>query len=105
MTEYLFDNAAPQVARRFDALAALYDPITARHLEARGVADGWHCLEVGGGSGSVAAELARRVGPTGRVVVTDIDPRHLEALRGLGLANVEVRRHDVTVDPLEVGAF
>jgi ubiquinone/menaquinone biosynthesis C-methylase UbiE len=105
MAEYIFDNAAPQVARRFDALAALYDPITARHLEALGVADGWHCLEVGGGSGSVAAWLARRVGPTGRVVVTDIDPRHLEALRGLGLANVEVRRHDVTGDPLEDGAF
>jgi ubiquinone/menaquinone biosynthesis C-methylase UbiE len=105
MTEYIFDNAAPQVARRFDALAALYDPMTARHLKVLGVTDGWHCLEVGGGSGSVAAWLARRVGPTGRVVVTDIDPRHMDALQEPGLANVEVRRHDITADPLEDEAF
>ncbi len=104
MTEYLFDNAAPEVARRIDALASLYDPITARHLEARGVADGWHCLEVGGGSGSVAAWLARRVGPTAGSSSRTSTRGIWRRCRG-GLANVEVQRHDVTADSLEDGAF
>ena len=105
MTQYVFDNARQEAARRFDALAELYDPITTRHLEALGVQEGWRCLEVGGGSGSVAAWLARRVGPSGRVVVTDINPRHLVSLSDLGRAGLEVRQHDIAVDPLEPASF
>ena len=58
---------------RFAALSALFDSTTRRHLADRGVAPGWHCLEVGGGSGSIATWLSERVGPTGRVTVTDVD--------------------------------
>jgi hypothetical protein len=39
---------------RFAALSALFDSSTMRHLADRGVAPGWHCLEVGGGGGSIA---------------------------------------------------
>ncbi len=47
---YVFDNAAVnQTSRRFDALAALYDPGTIRYIRALGVRRGWHCLEVGPG--------------------------------------------------------
>jgi SAM-dependent methyltransferase len=99
---YLLDNAGAEAPARLTALAALFDPGTIRHLESRGVGPGWHCLEVGGGGGSIAAWLATRVGPTGRVLVTDIDPRFLEAL---DLPNVEVRRHDIATDPLPESAF
>jgi len=44
------------------------------------VGDGWRCLEVGGGGGSITEWLCRRVGPTGRVVATDINTRFLDAL-------------------------
>jgi SAM-dependent methyltransferase len=47
--------------------------------------------------------LAERVGPTGRVLATDIEPRFLEPLAGLD--NVDVARHDVVVDPLPEAAF
>jgi SAM-dependent methyltransferase len=50
----------------------------------------------------VARWLAARVGPTGRVVATDLDPRFLD---GLATAGVEVRRHDILVDPMEEGTF
>ena len=60
-------------------------------------AAGWRCLEVGGGSGSIANWLADRVGDTGSVVVTDIDPRFLNRSPR---RNVEVRRHDISTDPL-----
>jgi SAM-dependent methyltransferase len=99
---YALDNAGKQAPARFDALAAMYDPVTIRHLENRGVSPGWHCLEIGGGGGSIAAWLAARVGPRGRVLVTDIDPRFLESLQ---VPNLEVRRHDIVNDPLPEAAF
>jgi SAM-dependent methyltransferase len=100
VSEYLFDNAAPQTAERFVRLEALYDPTTVRQLEALGVGDGWVCWEVGGGSGSIAAWLAHRVGESGHVLVTDIGPRFLAALEAAGVAHLTVQRHDVTLDPL-----
>jgi SAM-dependent methyltransferase len=87
---------------RFAALAALFDSTTARHLGDRGVAPGWHCLEVGGGGGSIARWLGERVGPAGRVTVTDVDTRFLDQV---ALENVEVRRHDITRDALPERAF
>lgn len=99
---YVFDNAAPEAASRLEALAEVYDPGTVRHLEARGIDSGWHCLEVGGGRGSVASWLAERVGAAGMVLATDIDPRHLDTQ---GLENLEVRRHDILRDPLPADTF
>lgn len=99
---YVFDNAAAQTRQRFESLAQLHDATTFRHLEARGVKNGWCCLEVGGGGGSVVTWLSQRVGPTGRVVVTDIDTRHFTHLKQ---ANVEVRQHDIVHDVLEESAF
>ena len=99
---YVFENSAPQAAPRLTALADVFDPGTIRHLAARGVAEGWTCLEIGAGLGTIAHWLAERVGPHGRVLATDIDTRHLET--GMR-ANVEVRRHDVATDPLPPAAF
>jgi len=44
---YLFDNAAAEAGQRFDALAALFNPTTFRHLEELGLDQGWRCWEVG----------------------------------------------------------
>jgi ubiquinone/menaquinone biosynthesis C-methylase UbiE len=99
---YVFDNAAPQAAARLAALAAVFDPGSRRHLCERGVADGWRCLEIGGGLGTMTRWLSERVGPAGAVLTTDIDTRHLQQLR---LANVDVRQHDVLTDPLPTGSF
>src|SRR5207253_1047892 len=62
---------------------------------------GWRCLEVGAGAGSVARWLAGKVGPSGTVVASDLNPRFLDDVP----ANVEVRQHDVAKDDLEVGAY
>jgi tRNA A58 N-methylase Trm61 len=85
MNTYVLANAAEQTGRRFASLEACYDPVTIRQLQAIGVADGWWCLEVGAGSGSIARRLAELAGPDGHVVTTDIDPRWIEA----GHANIE----------------
>lgn len=99
---YLLDNAGREAPARFNALSAMFDAGTIRHLEDRGVGPGWRCLEVGGGGGSIANWLCERVGAAGRVVVTDIDTRFLESSK---LPNLKVWRHDIVNDPLPEGAF
>jgi SAM-dependent methyltransferase len=94
-----FDTADER--QRLALLAAALDPISTRHLTRLGVGAGgraWRCLEVGAGGGSIARWLADQVAPRGRVVATDIETRFLDEI---DRPNVEVRRHDVTVDPLE----
>lgn len=73
------NDAVRRANQRFASIVALYDPGTFRALEATGIGPDWHCLEVGGGSGSVAAWLGERVGATGHVVVTEIDDLFLTA--------------------------
>jgi ubiquinone/menaquinone biosynthesis C-methylase UbiE len=105
MTTYIFDNAIEmETAERFNSLDTLYNPRTFHFLEATGIRTGWRCLEIGGGSGSVAAWIAERVGSSGNVLVTDIEPRFIEAARQ-ERGNVEVRRHDIGTDPLPEGTF
>src|SRR6516164_7895571 len=75
--------------QRLALLTQFADAITTRRLTELGVGPGWRCLDVGAGDGSVARWLAGRVGPRGRVVATDLNPRFLA---GHGLPNLEVRR-------------
>lgn len=78
--------------RRQASVEAWLGPGTMRLLEARGVSEGRHCLEVGAGGGTIPVWLCQRVGPTGRVVATDIDMRFLDVIER---PNLEVRRHDI----------
>jgi ubiquinone/menaquinone biosynthesis C-methylase UbiE len=100
--EYAFDNRNDPAEERYRELSALYDAQTVRHIEQRGIEEGWHCLEVGGGAGSIASWLCTRVGPTGRVLATDIEPRFLETL---AFSNLEVRRHDIRYEGLPEHQF
>ena len=99
---YLLDNQQAEAGARFDALSALFDPSTFRHLEALGIAAGWRCWEVGAGGPSVPSWIAARVGPAGRVLATDVD---VSWLRAVADAGYEVRRHDLGVEPAPGGGF
>jgi SAM-dependent methyltransferase len=99
---YVFDQAWQKELERLRSLEALFDPASQQHLVARGLGPGWHCLEVGCGAGSLALWLADRVGPSGSVLATDLDPRFLE---GHGRSNLMVIRHDLTKDALTPAAF
>jgi len=105
MSQYVFDNAARQANQRFTSLETLYDPWTISHLEATGVGPGWQCWEVGAGGGSIAAWLGERCGPTGHVLVTDIDPRFLVKSAALDQPQIEVQRHNIATDPLPEQLF
>src|SRR4051812_43221975 len=99
---YVFDQAWQNELERLRSLEALFDPASQRHLLARGLGPGWHCLEVGCGAGSLALWLADHVGPSGSVLATDLDPRFLE---GHDRSNLMVIRHDLTKDALTPATF
>jgi SAM-dependent methyltransferase len=101
-TLYTFENSGAQAATRFSALADIFDTGTIRHLTEIGVGNGWHCLEVGAGGGSIATWLCDRVGSNGHVLATDIDTRFLETLNR---SNLKVSRHDIESDPLPLAKF
>src|SRR4051794_32578784 len=90
---YLLANAQTEAGARFAALSELFDPWTQRHLLDVGLSEGWHCWEIGAGGPNLPQWLAERVGPSGRVGATDIDPSWLDAPD-----RYEVLRHDVAVD-------
>lgn len=99
MTEakYVYGQNVDDAEReRLSHLEAFFDTYTVGRLDQIGMTSGWRCLELGAGQGSVARMLARRVGPSGAVVATDIDLRFLTGLP----SNVEVRRHDIETSDL-----
>lgn len=100
--EYVFDNAGRTAEAQYWALSRVYDENTIRHIEQRGVDRGWSCLEVGGGGGSIASWLCARVGVTGRVLATDLDPTFLQSF---SYENLEVRQHDIRSEGLPKEKF
>ncbi|MFJ1705836.1 class I SAM-dependent methyltransferase [Kitasatospora sp. NPDC088346] len=98
----MFEQVGDGERERLAALEQVYDEVTRERITALGVTDGWRCLEVGCGAGSVARWLARQVGGTGEVLAIDLDPRFLPDAAEPGL---RVLRHDVTAGPLPGGDF
>jgi SAM-dependent methyltransferase len=98
--QYALANQSPRAGDRFGALAALFDDVTFRHVEALGIRAGWRCWEVGAGGPSVPRWLAGRAGRAGSVLATDIDVSWLPVDAGFA-----VRGHDVAVDEPPGGGF
>jgi SAM-dependent methyltransferase len=100
--KYVFDHEWQKERKRLANLEAGFDPGTIRYLETIGIEEGWHCLEVGAGGGSIAEWLCKRVGLTGHVVATDLQTKFIEAINE---PNLEVRKHDIASDKLEENFF
>lgn len=108
--DYVFNPTWAKETERLRTNEAIWDPGTVDRMERLGVAAGWRCLEIGAGSGSVARWLADRVGPTGRLLVTDLETRRLVERQDTGwsladLPQVEIRRHDIRAEELPAEAF
>jgi ubiquinone/menaquinone biosynthesis C-methylase UbiE len=91
-------------------LAEWLGPATERMLDLAGVTTGSRVLDVAAGAGEQTLRAARRVGPSGHVLATDISPKILEyALRdarAAGLSNIATRELDgEAVDALPARSF
>ena len=84
---------------RLHRLTELFRPTTVALLDRIDIRPGMSCLDVGCGTASVTLELARRVGPEGRVVGIDIDDARVDDARqeasARNLQNVEFRVSDI----------
>jgi ubiquinone/menaquinone biosynthesis C-methylase UbiE len=99
---YSFDPSWEGERARLACIEEWLDPYSIDAFLEHGVAEGWRCLDVAGGGGSLTRWLCDRVGPSGSVVAVDRDTRFLDKL---GAPNLEVRRVDVVNDELPEAAF
>lgn len=102
MTEgYILDHDDWGIeVERLELRALTADPLTRARCLDLGLTTGWKCLEVGAGSGSLAAWLAEQVAPDGSVVALDIHSENMAEA-----PNLETRLHDIASDPLEESEY
>jgi len=97
-TRAQWESAAEAWDRWAPLLARWLGPSTEAMLDMAGVTAGSRVLDVAAGAGEQTLAAARRAGPTGRVLATDISPTILgyarKAAAQAGLANVETRELD-----------
>ena len=89
---YVFDSTKDQ--SEFDRLRLLesaFDPQPWLRLENVGVSEGWHCLEVGAGAGSIMNWLSKKVGSCGKVVAIDTNTRFLPFSRIMGMSASQLK--------------
>jgi len=103
-TRAQWEGAAQAWDRWSPLLARWLGPATEVMLQAAGVSPGSRVLDIAAGAGEQTLSAARRAGPTGHVLATDISPGILRyakaAAQQAGLDNVETReldgeRHDL----------
>ena len=84
---------------RLAVLAGVVAPTTTRLFDRLGDLDGQTVVDVGCGGGDVAFQLARRVGPSGRVLGLDLDETQLSIARAeaadRGLTNLSLEIADI----------
>ncbi len=100
--DYAFPHSGEDEARRLELLENRLDPLTKRRIGSLGLAEGARCLEIGGGRGSITRWLSHIVGPSGRVIATDLQ---MGFLTKIDAPNVEVLRHDVRNDTFPSASF
>ena len=102
-------DAASGWKRGAAARGRALDPLTELMLDVAGVTVGRQVLDLGAGTGDQTLLAARRIGPQGMVLATDISASMLaftrEAARAADLANVQTRVMDAQRLELEAGSF
>lgn len=104
---YWNDRAAVTWTALQDRLDAMFVPLTALALEAAEPASGERVVDVGCGCGATVLELARRVGPEGRVLGVDVSEpmaaRARDRIAAAGLGNAQVLVSDASTRDFETG--
>lgn len=98
---YSLPNSWNRADTRLSLLEQSHDRISRRRLLDAGVEEGWRCLEVGAGAGSIAYWLADQVGASGSVHAVDRDC----SLLGEGRANLTVAEADLTTTDLGTSQY
>ncbi len=99
MSEYIFERQTEdKEMQRLRMIESAFDPATIAKLKKTGIKEGWRCLEIGAGAGSIALWMSEQVGLSGKVVAIDKNTTHLQVLKGI---NCEVIQGDILEASLE----
>jgi SAM-dependent methyltransferase len=109
-TRQQWEDAAEAWHRWGPTLEGWLGEATERMLDAAGVVPGSRVLDVAAGAGGQSLAAARRTGPAGSVLATDISPTILtyaaKSAADAGLTNIETVEADgETLDALPAGSF
>lgn len=102
MKPYILDDASALEYKRLDLMSKILDPWTRGYLTSLGIGEGWHCLELGGGNGSIAEWLSAKVGPSGGVTAIDVNPVLLELVHA---QNLSVRQMALRTGELRADSY
>ena len=102
MKPYILDDTSALEYKRLDLMSKILDPWTRGYLTTLGVGEGWQCLELGGGNGSITEWLSATVGPRGAVTAIDVNPVLLELIPA---ENLSVQQMDVRTGELPAGSY
>src|SRR3954451_9983031 len=109
-TRQQWEDAAEAWHRWAPALETWLGPATEKMLDAANVTTGSRVVDGADGGGGQTVAAARRVGPSGHVLATDISPRILsyaaQVTAEAGLANVDTQIADgEALDGLPAASF
>ena len=92
-SSYIFSETQFQSElERLQALEKVSDPASQRQILAVGWYEGWKCLGVGAGAGSIMRWMSEKVGSSGKVTAVNFDSRFVEST---SLSNVEMITADI----------
>ena len=104
-----WSGAAPFWEKHRDVIRQMFAPVTQALVDDARIGGGYAVLDIATGPGEPALNLARAVGPTGKVTATDLSEAMLAALRSNataeGMTNVETRRCDAQQLPFADAEF
>src|SRR5215211_4234354 len=101
MKPYILDDASTPEYQRLDLMSKIPGPWTREYFTPLGVGEGWQCLELGSGNGSIAEWLSQTVSPSGNVTAIDINPVLLELIPA---QNLTIRQMDIRTSSGELPA-
>ncbi len=108
-TEWLDDATCAAWRRWHDKSVHFWRELTPQQLAVAALAPGQRVLDLASGTGDPALDVARIVGPTGHVVVTDLAPQMLEIAREnasrAGLSNLSYEVVDAHTMPYPDASF
>ena len=100
--EYTLDNDWPQTKKRLSILEKYLDPQTEFLSQKSGLKNGWQCLEIGPGAGSILRYFCDAVGPEGHVRAIDINTALIQEI---SLPNLTIHQADITQENLPENTY
>lgn len=95
--------------RQADTVAGMADRFNQPLIDAAGILPGMTVLDLASGAGEPALQIARLLGPEGRLMATDLVPEMLAVARrraaAQGLGNIEFHEADMQALPFADAAF